>query len=162
MFVIVYLLLLMLCALMFLICIVGTGDEKNIISFDSYPDEVQEIVKNMPEYKDKIRKQNRSASFFMNLLIYSVLIFLFGLAIKSTSFLKNFINLSIIGQGFNLFDLLVIDFLWWRHTKRVRFKGTENNSELYKNPQKHIKAFFKGIILFLIIAIIDGFLLTLI
>ncbi len=34
-------------------------------------------------------------------------------------------NTLLLGQALNLFDFLVIDLLWWRHTKRVRFSGTE-------------------------------------
>lgn len=159
----VFITLLMLCALMFLICYVGTGKEKNLRALASYPDEVQKIVKNMPEYKDKIKKPSGEITgFLMNILVYGVILFIFGLPSKTSDFLTNFLRLSILGQGVNLFDLLVIDLLWWRHSKRVRFKGTEENDELYKDPKKHIISFLKGILLFLIIAAIDGFLLSLI
>ena len=159
----IFLTLLILCTLMFLICYVGTGGEKNIKSLSSYPDEVIEIIKSRPEYKDKIKKPSgEAAGFMMNILIYSVILFIFGLPVKTSHFLANFIRLSILGQGVNLFDLLVIDLIWWTHTKRVRFKGTENDDKLYKNPKKHIISFLKGIALFIIVAVVDGFLLTLI
>ena len=58
------------------------------------------------------------------------------------------------------FDLVVIDLLWWRHTKRVRFSGTENRPELYADPGKHISSFLRGIVMFLLVAILDGWLLT--
>ena len=66
-----------------------------------------------------------------------------------------------MGQGLNLFDYLVIDLLWWRNTKRIRFCGTENRPELYRNPRKHTVSFMKGIVMFLIVALADGMLLTL-
>lgn len=60
------------------------------------------------------------------------------------------------------FDFLVIDMLWWRNSKRIRFTGTENIRNIYKSPRKHLISFVKGILIFLIIAVIDGFLLSLI
>ena len=59
-----------------------------------------------------------------------------------------------------IFDLLIIDLLWWRNTKRIRFTKIPEK-ELYQNPQKHIQSFIRGFILYLIIAIIDGYILTL-
>lgn len=66
-----------------------------------------------------------------------------------------------MGQGLNLFDYLVIDLLWWRTTKRIHFRGTENRPELYRNSRKHTISFVKGIVMFLIVALADGILLTL-
>ena len=54
----------------------------------------------------------------------------------------------------------MIDLLWWRHAKRVRFSGTENRPELYADPSKHISSFLRGIVMFLLVAILDGWLLT--
>ena len=56
----------------------------------------------------------------------------------------------------------VIDILWWRNSSRVRFTGTENKPELYSIPKKHFLSFIKGCVMFLIVAIIDGLLLTVI
>lgn len=55
---------------------------------------------------------------------------------------------------------MVIDLLWRRHTKRVRFSGTENQPELYADPSNHIASFLRGIVMLLLVAILDGWLLT--
>ena len=47
-----------------------------------------------------------------------------------------------------------------RHTKRVRFSGTEESPELYADPRKHFYAFLRGVLLFLAVALINGYLLT--
>ena len=59
-------------------------------------------------------------------------------------------------------NILVFDRLWWRNSKRIRFEGTKDRSELYSNPKKHFISFLKGIALFMIIALIDGLILTII
>ena len=68
--------------------------------------------------------------------------------------------LSIIGQGLNIFDLFIVDLLWWRNTKRVRLRKMPEK-ELYQNPKKHIEAFIRAFIMYLLIALIDGYILTL-
>ena len=73
-----------------------------------------------------------------------------------------FDTILILGQSLNAFDFLVIDMLWWRNSKRIRFEGTKNRAELYSNPKKHFISFLKGIALFLVIALIDGLILSII
>ena len=89
------------------------------------------------------------------------LLFALGLITRQETFTGNFLNALLLGQTLNLFDLLVIDLLWWRHTRRVRFTGTENKSKLYADPGKHISSFLRGIAMFLLVALINGCLLTL-
>ena len=50
--------------------------------------------------------------------------------------------------------------LWWRNTKRIRFTKIQEK-KLYQNPTKHIEAFSRALIMYLLIALIDGYLLTL-
>ncbi len=49
--------LLILCIIFFAICILATGtDEKNLKNYMSYPDEVQEKIKGIEDYKKKLKK----------------------------------------------------------------------------------------------------------
>lgn len=155
--------LVVLCGLFWGGCWLGTGgDDKNIRSFSSYPDAVQSIVRAHPELAGKIRPQRPAVTFAGNLLLFTVVLFVTGLLTRQEDFAGNFRNTLILGQGLNLFYMVVIDLLWWRHTKRVRFSGTENQPELYADPSKHIASFLRGIVMFLLVAILDGWLLTLI
>lgn len=148
-----------LCLFFFILCFLGTGtDDKNLKSFSSYPDEVQTLIRNNEDYRAKVKTTNKCVAFLLNFLIFLVILFIFGIAIRKPNFLHNFICLSIIGQGLNLFDLLVIDLIWWRRTKRIRFtKMPEKN--LYQNPRKHIESFLRAFVMYLLIAAIDGYLL---
>ena len=126
----------LLCSLFWAFCWLGTGsDEKNIRNFSTYPDEVQKIL-------------------------FTALLFAMGLLTRQEYFAGNFLNTLLLGQALNLFDFLVIDLLWWRHTKRVRFSGTEESPELYADPRKHFYAFLRGVLMFLAVALINGYLLT--
>lgn len=58
-----------------------------------------------------------------------------------------------------MFDLVVVDIMWWSNTKRTRFKELDANASEYKNPYKLVRAFGRGIPVFVCIAITFGLLL---
>lgn len=150
-----------LCIIFFVLCYLGTGtDEKNLKSYSSYPDEVQNRVKNIAEYQGRFKERNNAAVFVANFVLFLLLLYRFGLFIQEKDFLHNFFALSIMGQGLNLFDLLIIDLLWWRNTKRIRFTKIPEK-ELYQNPRKHLEAYGRGLIMYLLVVLIDGYILTL-
>lgn len=157
-----------LCFVFWGICYLSVGgDGKNVKSYACYPDEVQEYVKENKVLAEQIKNANLFVTpdpvktFFSNFVVFSVAFLILGIFVRTDAFAVNLIRLSVMGQGLNLFDYLVIDLLWWRNTKRIRFSGTEDRPELYRNPQKHTQSFLKGIVLFFIIAVCDGWILTL-
>ncbi len=162
------LLTMILCFVFWGCCYLSTGgDEKNSKAYATYPDEVQAYVGNDPRLKKQIEKANLLVSpnpirtFLANTILFLAVLFLLGIFVRMDSFAVNLLRLSVMGQGLNLFDYLVIDLLWWRNTKRIRFTGTENQPELYRDPQKHMVSFVKGIVMFFLVALADGVLLTL-
>lgn len=156
-----------LCFVFWFMCYLNTGtDDKNIKSYAGYPDKVQVLIMQNSELSKKIEKSNPLVSnssmkaFLSNYFLFSIVLFALTFFFRTNSYFINFIYLSIMGQGLNLFDYLVIDLLWWRNTKRVRFTGIEAAPELYKDIGKHTASFIRGIFLFLMIAVMDGFILT--
>lgn len=162
------LLTIILCLVFWGCCYISTGgDGKNIKAYATYPEDVQAYVRNMPKLKEQIENANLLVSpnpvktLLSNAVLFLVVLFLLGIFVRTDSFVVNFLRLSVIGQGLNLFDYIVIDLLWWRNTKRIRFGGTEDNPELYRSPKKHTISFAKGIVMLLVVALADGILLTL-
>ena len=150
-----------LCSVFFSLCFLGSGtDEKNLSNYISYADEVQKRIKEIEEYRGKFKETSRFAAWVANFLIFTVLFLLLGIVIRQTNFMHNFIGLLILGETLNAFDLIVIDLLWWRNTKRIRLSKIPQK-ELYQNPQKHIEAFLRAFVLYFFVALIDGYLLTL-
>lgn len=80
------------------ICYFGAGnDEKNIKSFSAYPDEVRRIVCYKPETMGKSKSVFPVASFFNNLLLFTVMQLLLELSVKRKGFSENFLNLLLLG-----------------------------------------------------------------
>lgn len=145
----------------FWIMFLGTGtDKKNLRNYMSYPDDVQKRIKEIEEYQGKYKETGSFVVWIANFLLFTILFLLLGIVIRQTSFKHNFISLLILGETLNVFDLIVIDLLWWRNTKRIRLSKIPQK-ELYQNPKKHIEAFLRALILYFFIAMIDGYLLTL-
>ena len=147
------------------VCFLGTGtDRKNLISLRSYPEEVQTRVRNAPQLGKAVPKEKSTAAILLsNLLLFTALFSVLGLALRNVlnldSYLSAFLYFLALGEGLGLFDLLVIDLLWWRNTKRIRFSFLPEK-KYYQDPQKHIASFLHGIPLFAVIAALAALVVT--
>ncbi len=54
----------------------GTGtDNKNLKSYSSYPDEVQNRIKSIAEYQGKFKESNKVVTFISNFLLFLFVLF---------------------------------------------------------------------------------------
>ena len=151
-----------LSAVFWILCYLGTGtDEKNIKSFASYPDKIQELVRKDHALSKSIKESSATKTFISNIVMFVVILLIFGFFIRDKEFVTNFINLLILGEFLNLFDYLIIDMMWWRNSERIRFTTINADPEMYRDMSKHKGSFIRGAVMFLIVAVIDGLLLTL-
>ena len=146
------------------ICFLCTGtDKKNLAGLRSYPDAVQSVVRE--RLGDAPKEKSIPSILIGNLVLFTVVFSALGLAFKSVlafeDYLSAFWYFLILGEGLGLFDLLVIDLLWWRNTKRIRFSFLPDK-EIYQDPSKHIGSFVRGIPLFAAIAALSAGVVTLI
>ncbi len=144
------------------ICFLCTGtDKKNLAGLRSYPDAVQSIVRE--RLADAPKEKSIPSILLSNLILFTVVFSALGLTLKSVlafeGYLSAFWYFLILGEGLGLFDLLVIDLLWWRNTKRIRFSFLPDKA-IYQNPSKHIDSFVRGIPLFAAIAALSAWVIT--
>ena len=155
-----------LCLFWWLMCYINTGgDERNLRGLRSYPKVVQEMVRNDKTLGEKASAEaNIPKVFTENLILFTVLFLIIGLVLKYTIGFKGFLDIFIyfltMGESLNLFDLAVIDLLWWRNTKRIRFSFIPDKN-LYQDPSMHIGSFVRGLVMYVIIALIVAGVLTL-
>lgn len=147
------------------ICFLCTGtDRKNLAGLRSYPDAVQKAVREHPMLgKAAPQEKSTVAILLSNLLLFTVVFSVLGLALKSVLGLNNYLSafwyFLAFGEGLGLFDLLVIDLLWWRSTKRIRFSFLPEK-KYYQDPKKHIESFLHGMPLFAAIAALTALIVT--
>ena len=147
-------------------CVLGTGtDRKNLLGLRSYPDEVQNRVRSDPQLaKDAPKEKSIAAILLSNLLLFTIVFSILGLALKNVlslnGYMPAFWYFLALGEGLGVFDLLVIDLLWWRNTKRIRFSCLPEK-KYYQDPRKHIASFLHGIPLFVVVAALTALVVTL-
>lgn len=147
------------------VCFLGTGtDKKNLIGLRSYPEEVQNRVRSDSRLGKAVPKAKSTVAVLLgNLLLFTVVFSVLGLALKSVlnlgGYLPAFWYFLAFGEGLGLFDLLVIDLLWWRNTKRIRFSFLPEK-KYYQDPKKHIESFLRGIPLFAAVAALSALIVT--
>ena len=124
----------------------------------NYPPKIQERVKELDEYKDKIPTNENKivaklcASLIFLIIICLILRYINGYTTFKESFIYGFLLWSIV----NLYDVIVLDIIWFCHDKYFIFKGTEDMIDEYHNYWFHIKGFFIGELLALIICSLAG------
>lgn len=130
----------------------------------NYPPKIQERVKSLDEYKDKIPTQENKvvakifASVLFLIIICVILRYINGYTTFITSFSYGFLLWTVV----NLYDVLVLDIIWFCHDKQFVFKGTEDIIKEYHNYWFHIKGFFMGELLALVICGIAGLIVQLV
>lgn len=124
----------------------------------NYPNKIQERVKSLNEYKGQIPTQENKviakifASFLFLIIISLLLRFINGCTTFLDSFKYGFLLWTIV----NLYDLIVLDIIWFCHDKFFVLKGTEDMVDEYHNYWFHLKGFFIGELLALIICSLSG------
>ena len=124
----------------------------------NYPPKIQERVKSLDEYKDRVPTQNNKvvaklcASVIFLIIICLILRYING----HTTFIESFGYGFLLWTIVNLYDAIVLDIIWFCHDKNFIFKGTEDMINEYHNYWFHIKGFFIGEILALIICGLAG------
>jgi len=140
-----------LCALFTLMVFIMS--RKPINTLYNYPPKIQERVKSLDEYKDKVPEtKNKVAAKLIASILFLVIIALILRFINGyTTFLESFKYGFLLWTIVNLYDAIVLDIIWFCHDPHFVFKGTEDMKDEYHNYWFHIKGFFIGEILALVI-----------
>ena len=132
--------------LLFTIIAGGMTYLKPLSMINSYPPAIQEKVLELglitKEEKSKSIKSilKKIIALFLLIFIISFVVYKFN---DANTFVKGFKYSYILWAIVNFFDALVIDCLWFCHSKRVIIKGTEGMKE-YKDYWFHIKGALIG------------------
>lgn len=152
-------LIVVFCLLFWGICYKNTGnDKKNMLSFRSYPKEVQDMIRKNDSLKASVPAEiNLVKVIFSNIIMFTVVFGIIGVILNYTigfkGFADAFVYFLIFGEVLNAFDLIVIDLIWWRNSERIRFSFIPDK-KMYQEPKLHIASFIRGIPTFAVPAVI--------
>ncbi len=130
----------------------------------NYPPKIQERVKGLKEYKNKIptEKNKISAKICASIIFLIIMCVLLRYVNGCTTFLDSFLNGFILWTVVNLWDVIVLDIIWFCHDPFFVFKGTEDMVDEYHNYLFHIKGFFIGELLALIICLLASLIIAIV
>ena len=145
------------------LCLVFTGmvylmSRDPIKTLYNYPPAIQERVKSLPEYQDKIptQKNKLAAKLAASVLFVAVLALILRYVNGYTTFWQAFSYGFLLWTIVNLWDLVVLDILWFCHDPRFVFKGTEDMVSDYHDYWFHMKGFCIGEGLALVVCALAG------
>lgn len=124
----------------------------------NYPPKIREKVMSMDIYKDKIptTKNKIVAKVSVAILIVIIVSLIFKYINGYTSLKDAFLNSFLIWSIINIYDVVVLDILWFCRSPKFVFEGTEDILNEYKNYKFHIKEGIVGELLGLIVCLLIG------
>ena len=124
----------------------------------NYPPRIQERVKSLERYRGEIPTGEKKAAakigagLLFVLILSLVLRYVNGCSRFGEAFGYGMILWSIV----NLWDVIVLDIIWFCHDPRFVFEGTEDMVSDYHDYMFHIKGFFIGELLALAVCAASG------
>ena len=124
----------------------------------NYPPKIQERVKTLDEYKDKIPTQKNKvfAKSVASILIIAIISLILRYVNGYRTFIEGFGYGFLLWTIVNIYDAVVMDIIWFCHDPYFVFKGTEDRVDEYHNYWFHIKGSLIGEVLALVICAIVG------
>jgi hypothetical protein len=128
----------------------------------SYPPAIRRRVESLPRYQETIRWEKK-AHMWKKLLavpIFSVILagacWLGGARTFPASFLYGLGLFLVV----NLWDLVVLDWLWFCRSPKVRLPGTEDMDREYRDPWFHLRGFLIGVGIGAVVSLLSSGLLA--
>ncbi|MBQ6687370.1 MAG: hypothetical protein IJN03_02485 [Bacilli bacterium] len=129
-----------------------------IATLYNYPPKIQKKVKSLPEYKDKIPTNKNK--IITKLIVTVFIIIIVSLVLRYVNgyetFKETFLNSLLIWTSINIYDVIVLDLLWFCQSEKFIFKGTEDIKDEYHNYWFHIKEGLIGELIGTLVCIIIG------
>ncbi len=146
----------LLCALFTLMVYIMS--RKPINTLYNYPPRIQERVKSLDEYKDSIptEKNKIAAKLVACLLFVAILSLILRYVNGYSTFPEAFGYGFLLWTVVNLYDAIVLDIIWFCHDPYFVFKGTEDMVSDYHDYWFHIKGFFIGEGIALVVCALAG------
>jgi hypothetical protein len=135
-----------ICCILFTVVVVYRLLKDPVSFIMSYPPAIRKRVATLPEYAPVFKKRTKkqiALKIFAGVII-SVLLGCFAYFSGARTFLSAFIYVFTIFFIVNLYDLIVLDILFFCRNRKVIIKGTEDMINEYRSPKHHIIAGLKA------------------
>jgi hypothetical protein len=142
--------------LVFTIIVVTKTTRDPLASVMSYPPEIRKRVSDLPQYQDKfakIERKNIGVKLCAAAALAIALAFILYCSGQRTFLSALLYSFGLFSVG-NLYDLIVLDRIWFCRSKKVRIPGTEDMDRAYGEKFFHFKAFARGLVIGLTVSLV--------
>ena len=153
---------LVLC-IVFTLIILPAQYKDPMVMIMSYPPNIIKRVEQLPQYKGCIKEKEKK---HISKKLFGVFFFAGVLAIVAhlsgcKGFIDTFFHVFVLFFVVNIYDMLVLDWGVFCHSKKLRIPGTEDMDEDYKDYLFHARGAMKGTVIGIIVAILSGVIILL-
>ena len=146
-----------LCVL-FTLMILPAQYKDPIVMIMSYPPNVIKRVEQLPQYEGCIKEKEKA---HISKKIFGVFFFAIILAVVAyfsgcRSFGDTFFHVFMLFFVVNIYDMIVLDWGVFCHSRKLRIPGTEDMEKDYKDYFFHVKGAMKGIVIGVIVALLSA------
>ncbi len=147
-----------ICCLLFTLAILPAQYKDPINMIMSYPPKIIKRVEELPQYKGTIKQREKThiSKKVFGLMFFVIILSIIAYFSGCRNFVTTFIHVFILFLVVNIYDLIVLDWGIFCHSKKLRIPGTKDMEKEYKNYAFHIRSAVVGIVLGLIAALLSG------
>ena len=129
----------------------------------SYPPNVIKRVEQLPQYEGciKERKKKHMSKKIFGVFFFAILLAIVAYFSGCRDFIDTFFHVFMLFFVVNLYDMLVLDWGIFCHSKKLRIPGTEDMDKDYRDYLFHAKGAMKGTIIGIIVAMLSGVIILL-
>ena len=130
----------------------------------SYPPNVIKRVEQLPQYAGCIKEREKKhiSKKIFGLFFFVVLLAMVAYFSGCREFVDTFFHVFMLFFVVNIYDMLVLDWGIFCHSKKLRIPGTEDMDKDYKDYLFHAQGAMKGIVIGTIVAILSGVIILLV
>ena len=124
----------------------------------SYPPNVIKRVEQLPQYAGciKERKKKHISKKMLGIFFFSVMFASIAYFSGCRTFVDTFFHVFMLFLVVNVYDMIVLDWGIFCHSKKLRIPGTEDMEKEYTDYLFHAKGACIGVALGLVVAVLSG------
>ena len=129
----------------------------------SYPPNVIKRVEELPQYAGCIKEKEKKhiSKKIFGLFFFAILLAIVAYFSGCREFIDTFFHVFMLFFVVNIYDMLVLDWVIFCHSTKLRIPGTEDMDKDYTDYLFHVKGAMKGIVIGIIVAILSGVIMLL-
>lgn len=149
--------------IVFTLAILPAQYKDPMVMIMSYPPNVIKRVEQLPQYAGCIKEREKKhiSKKIFGLFFFAILLAMIAYFSGCREFGDTFSHVFMLFFVVNLYDMLVLDWGIFCHSKKLRIPGTEDMDEDYKDYLFHVKGAMKGTVIGSIVAILSGVIILL-